>query len=83
MGLYFSAEPWFANMGAGLYAGRCDGCGGTLMSRGRGGQIAVPKGAKFSGVRGSGVRVKDGAAVRIGAMADDDCRSGEVANAEE
>jgi hypothetical protein len=68
MGLYFSAEFWFARTGVGLYGGREDGWGATLSSRGRGETTAVPNWAKFIGVRGSGVSVIVGLVVRIGAM---------------
>jgi hypothetical protein len=68
MGLYFSAEFWFARTGVGLYGGREDGWGATVSSRGRGETTAVPNCAKLAGVRGSGVSVIVGLVVRIGAM---------------
>jgi len=52
----------------GLYGGRFEGWGATLRSRGMGEQIAVPNGAKLIGVRGSGVSLRVGLEVRIGAM---------------
>ena len=47
-----------------------------LRSRGIGEQIAVPNGAKLMGVRGSGMTVRVGLVVRVGAMVTgDDCES--------
>lgn len=68
-GLYLSAEDWFARTGAGSYGGREEsGTGTEERSRGKGHEMAVPKGAKDSGVRGSGVmRREGGRLVSVGA----------------
>ena len=57
MGLYLRAEFWFARTGVGSCGDRHDGSGAILSSLGNGETTAVPNGAKFSGVRGSGVIV--------------------------
>lgn len=67
--LYFNADSWFAATGAGTSG--CVGCedrgfGGLVAVRGRGGIIAVPKGANPSRVSGSGVRFKEGDERRVG-----------------
>lgn len=75
MGLYFSAEPWFASTGAAASAcGRGSEArallarGAAGRSRGRGLEMTVPKGAKASAVRGSGVsRSEGGGEMRVGA----------------
>lgn len=69
MGLYFSAEDWFARTGAGSCGGRKESRFGVeARSRGRGQDIAVPKGEKDSGVKGSGVMRRGGeGTVSVGA----------------
>lgn len=70
MGLYFSAEPWFANTGEGPCGGikAEDCCGAVVMLRGRGLEMTVPKGAKPSAVRGAAdTRRRGGEAVKVGA----------------
>lgn len=64
MGLYLRAEFWFASTGVGLCGGRHDDSGAIFSSLGNGETTAVPNGAKFSSVRGSGVSVTVGLDVR-------------------
>jgi uncharacterized protein YycO len=69
MGEYFSAESWLAATGSGTRSclGWLDnGSGALVVLWGRGGMIAVPKGAKEVRVRGSGVRVRPGEEGRVG-----------------
>lgn len=68
IGLYFNAEDWFARTGCGTSGsvGCAARSGARVVVRGRGGMIAVPKGAKDERVRDSGVRIREGVVRRFG-----------------